>query len=151
VLRLGWLVVPTHLLDEVVTAKTMADRQSSAPDQLTLAEFIVSGAYDRHVRRSRLAYRRRRDRLVAALHRHAPEVRITGIAAGLHAIVELANGHQEAEIIARAAQHGLALGGLSAYAEDPRHRPPALVVGYGTPPEHAFTAALARLCTVLGD
>ena len=50
-----------------------ADHRARQPlDQLTLAEFITSGGYDRHVRRSRLAYRRRRDRLAAALGRERP-------------------------------------------------------------------------------
>lgn len=148
-LRLAWLVLPTHLIEDVVKAKTLADRHTSTLDQLTLAEFIVSGAYDRHIRRSRLSYRRRRDRLVAALHGHTPNVQITGIAAGLHALVELPPGHREDQVIARASEHSLALEGLHAYADAPQLHAPALVVGYGTPPQHAYTAAIARLCTVL--
>jgi GntR family transcriptional regulator / MocR family aminotransferase len=148
-LRLGWLVLPAHLVDEVVAAKEPADRHPSAFDQLTLADFIDSGGYDRHVRRSRLAYRRRRDRLVATLRRGAPGVRISGMAAGLHAIVELPAGSDEREVVARAARHGLAVEGLATYAsEDGRHGP-ALVVGYGTPPDHAYTTAITRLAAVL--
>jgi GntR family transcriptional regulator/MocR family aminotransferase len=151
-LRLGWLVVPAHLVDEVAAAKARTDRHSSSFDQLTLAEFLNSGAYDRQVRRSRLAYRRRRDHLVAAVRRHVPQARVTGIAAGLHALLELPPGLDEDEIIARAAgRHDLALEGLSAYcAESGPHRP-ALVIGYATPPEHAFTGAVARLMAVLTD
>ncbi len=151
-LRLGWLVVPAHLVDEVAAAKARTDRHSSSFDQLTLAEFLNSGAYDRQVRRSRLAYRRRRDHLVAAVRRHVPQARVTGIAAGLHARLELPPGLDEDEIIARAAaRHDLALEGLSGYcAESGPHRP-ALVIGYATPPEHAFTGAVARLMAVLTD
>ena len=151
-LRLGWLVVPAYLVDEVAAAKARTDRHSSSFDQLTLAEFLDSGAYDRQVRRSRLAYRRRRDHLVAAVRRHVPQARVTGIAAGLHARLELPPGLDEDEIIARAAaRHDLALEGLSAYcAESGPHRP-ALVIGYATPPEHAFTGAVARLMAVLTD
>jgi GntR family transcriptional regulator/MocR family aminotransferase len=149
--RLGWLVLPADLVDEVVAAKALADRNSSAIDQLTLAELIVSGAYDRHVRRSRLVYRRRRDRLVAALRRHAPRVRISGIAAGLHALVELPDGLPEEAVVTRAAERGLSLQGLGEYAHGPHTHPPALVVGYAKPPEHAFTAAVARLAAVLRD
>ena len=151
-LRLGWLVVPAHLVDEVAAAKARTDRHSSSFDQLTLAEFLNSGAYDRQVRRSRLAYRRRRDHLVAVVRRHVPQARVTGIAAGLHARLELPPGLDEDEIIARAAaRHDLALEGLSAYcAESGPHRP-ALVIGYATPPEHAFTGAVARLMAVLTD
>ncbi len=101
--------------------------------------------------RSRLAYRRRRDRLFAVLERRAPEARITGIAAGLHVIVELPAGHTEDELVVRAARHGLAIEGLGAYAAAGRRQPPSLVIGYGTPPDHAFAAAVARLRTVLAD
>ncbi|WP_028059678.1 MocR-like pyridoxine biosynthesis transcription factor PdxR [Candidatus Solirubrobacter pratensis] len=144
-LRLAWLVLPARLVDDVVGAKLRADRNSSALDQLVLAELIASGGYDRHVRRARLAYRRRRDRLVAALRRDAPRVRIAGVAAGLHALLELPPGEHEQEAVARAAAHGVAVMGLDTFRiGGPRHGP-ALVVGYATPPEHAFTSALARL------
>ena len=129
------------------------DSHSATLDQLTLAELLESGAYDRHVRRSRLAYRRRRDRLVEALHRQAPEVRVTGIAAGLHALVELPAGQMEAQVVARAEKRGLALEGLGAYAfegHEAEHAP-SLVVGYGTPADHEFTAAVARLTASIAD
>jgi GntR family transcriptional regulator / MocR family aminotransferase len=148
-LRLGWLVLPAGLLDEVVAARLLADRQSSVIDQLTLAEFITGGGYDRHVRRSRLAYRRRRDRLVEALARAAPHVTVTGIAAGLHALAELPPGQDEDEVVARAAGHGLLVEGLRSYSATGAPGRAALVVGYATPPEHAFTGALARLTAVL--
>jgi GntR family transcriptional regulator/MocR family aminotransferase len=149
-LRLGWLVLPAGLVDEVVAVKAAAGRLSSSLDQLTLAEFIASGAYDRQVRRVRLAYRRRRDRLVAALHASAPQVRVTGIAAGLHAVLRLPPGPREDSLVARAARHGLAVEGLGAYSM-PGHDAggPALVVGYATPPGHAYSTAVARLCAVL--
>jgi GntR family transcriptional regulator/MocR family aminotransferase len=147
-LRLGWLVLPAHLLDQVVAAKESAGSLTGSLDQLTLAEFIRSGGYDRQIRRARLGYRRRRDRLAAMLRRQAPHTRVTGIAAGMHALVELAGAGAEEEVIARAARHGLAVDGLGSYSAARPHSP-ALVVGYGRPPDHAFTTALARLCAVL--
>ncbi len=150
-LRLGWLVLPAALADEVAAARTLADRHGSVFDQLTLAEFLGSGQYDRQVRRARLAYRRRRDRLVATLRQHAPRLRVTGIAAGLHALLELPPGSAEDDLVARAARRGLAVEGLAPYCAPGHPRGPALVLGYGTPPEHAFTGALARLCAVLAE
>jgi GntR family transcriptional regulator / MocR family aminotransferase len=144
-LRLAWLVLPGALLDPVVDAKRRADAQTGTLDQLTLAEFITSAGYDRQIRRRRLAYRRRRDRLLAAL----PGVRVTGIAAGLHAVLSLPRDLTEAAAVARGASHGLALDGLDNYAAAPGQHAPALVVGYGTPPDHAYTSALARLAAVL--
>jgi GntR family transcriptional regulator / MocR family aminotransferase len=144
-LRLGWLVVPPRLLDAVAAQLTAGP---SGLDQLILAEFIQSGGYDRQIRRTRLAYRRRRDRLAAALARQGRHV--GGIAAGLHAVLELPRPDSERQLIARAAGHGLALQGLESFrapgASDDRA---GLVIGYGHPPEHAYTTALARLCAVL--
>lgn len=148
-LRLGWLVLPPGLVDEVVAVKRVAGRLSSSLDQLTLAEFIASGGYDRQVRRVRLAYRRRRDRLVAALRTAAPQVRVTGIAAGLHAVLRLPPGQDEDRLVERAARHGLAVEALGAYCERGHDAGPALVVGYATPPGHAYSTAVARLCAVL--
>ena len=144
-LRLGWLVLPDHLVDEVVA---VMESFPGSLDQLTLAAFLDSGGYDRQVRHARLVYRRRRDRLVAALLRR--RLPVTGIAAGLHALVELPGGGTEEEVVARAAAHGLAIDGLGTYTAPGQRHAPALVVGYGRPPDHAFTTALARLRTVLG-
>ncbi|MFJ8474046.1 PLP-dependent aminotransferase family protein [Kitasatospora sp. NPDC094011] len=152
-LRLAWLALPDALVEPVARLKALTDTMSPVLDQLTLAELITSGTYDRHVRRCRLHYRRRRDRLVAALAEHAPQVEVTGIAAGLHAVLQLPPGSTpEAELLARAEAAGLALGGLGWHRVDPtaaEDAAPALVIGYGTPPEHAFPAALAALCEVL--
>jgi GntR family transcriptional regulator / MocR family aminotransferase len=150
-LRLGWLVLPARLTEAVASVKARSDAHTSSFEQLTLAEFITSGAYDRHVRRVRLAYRRRRDRLVAALAAHAPGVRVTGIAAGLHAVAELGPGQREEQVIARGAARGVAIEGLGGYALSEHTRGPALVIGYATPPEHGYTTALARLVAAIRD
>ncbi|MFJ7216237.1 PLP-dependent aminotransferase family protein [Amycolatopsis sp. NPDC098790] len=149
-LRLGWLVLPEALVDAVLAAKGEREAWAGVLDQLTLAEFLNSGAYDRHIRRMRQRYRRRRDRLVDALAERAPHVTPTGIAAGLHAVLRLPPGTEPSAVKA-AAWQGLALDGLAAF----RH--PAstmstmdgLVVGYATPPEHAYPAAVDALCRAL--
>jgi len=147
-LRLGWLVVPPRLLDAVIGGLAAGP---SALDQLTLAEFITSGHYDRQVRRSRLAYRRRRDRLASAVG--GLGLRVTGIAAGLHAVLEFDRTATEPATLTRSRDHGLALEGLRAYRADPSpggdDGRAGLVIGYGRPPEHAYTTALARLCAIL--
>jgi GntR family transcriptional regulator / MocR family aminotransferase len=147
--RLAWIVVPGRLLADLVAAKSLTDRHGSSLDELTLAELINCGEYDRHVRRSRLLYRRRRDRLVAAITASVPRPRITGIAAGLQAVLRLGPGAREADVIAAAADRGLALEGMRSYCPPGITHPEALVLGYGTPPAHAFTTAVTRLCAVL--
>ncbi|MCF1596980.1 aminotransferase-like domain-containing protein [Streptomyces muensis] len=148
-LRLGWMVLPPTLVEEAAKAKGGID-SCGVLDQLTLAEFLTSGAYDRHVRAARLRYRRRRDALVAALAERAPQVRVTGIAAGLHAVLRLPPG-TERSVVQAAHWQGLALDGLTRYRHPDASVEPldALVVGYGTPPDHGWSGALDALCATL--
>ncbi len=148
-LRLAWMALPPGLVAPVVAAKELADRHTSALDQLTLAELIRSGALDRHVRRSRLRYRRRRDVLVAALG-SVPSVRLRGIAAGLHAVLELpADGRREAEVVDRLDAAGVAVHGLEEYWHEAPGPVEGIVIGFGTPPEHAFRASVETLVAQL--
>ena len=80
-----------------------------ALDQLALASFIERGELDRHLRRMRLRYRRRRDRLVAALGRHLPDAQVGGAAAGLHVTVALAPDADVDAVLARALERGVAV------------------------------------------
>ncbi|MEU8914590.1 PLP-dependent aminotransferase family protein [Streptomyces nigrescens] len=153
-LRLGWMALPDRLLDAVLEAKGEREAWAGVTDQLTLAEFLTHGSYDRHIRRMRQRYRRRRDQLIDAVATHAPHLTVTGIAAGLHAVLQHPDGSGESDERAalRAARwQGLALDGLSGYRHPeatmaPRH---GLVVGYATPSDSAFPGALEALCRAL--
>ncbi|PKK16059.1 PLP-dependent aminotransferase family protein [Thermomonospora sp. CIF 1] len=149
-LRLGWMVVPAHLTDELLRVKGERELWSGVVDQLTLADFIACGGYDRHVRRMRQVYRRRRDRLVAVLAERAPHITVSGIAAGLHAVLALPPGTEE-DTVRAARRHGVAVDGLGDYRHPAGVMPPrdGLVVGYGTPPEHGFAAAVDALVRAL--
>ncbi|MGC5021621.1 PLP-dependent aminotransferase family protein [Micromonospora sp. DT47] len=146
-LRLAWLVLPARLVEPVVEAKRHLDVQTEVVGQLALADLITSHGYDRQVRTVRRRYRQRRDLLLDRLGRRAA---VGGVSAGLHATVALPpGGPTEAEVLAGAAARGLALTGLDAHRHHPGAGPPGLVVGYATPPSHAYPAALDELATVL--
>ncbi|MFE6484970.1 aminotransferase class I/II-fold pyridoxal phosphate-dependent enzyme, partial [Streptomyces sp. NPDC057757] len=149
-LRLGWMVLPERYVDAVLAVKGEREAWAGVPDQLALADFIVSGSYDRHVRRMRQRYRRRRDRLVAALAERAPHIEVTGVAAGLHAVLRLPPGTEQSAVKA-AVWQGVALDGLGDFRhpEAVTAAPDGLVVGYATPAEHAYAAAVDALCGVL--
>ncbi|MFE9677725.1 PLP-dependent aminotransferase family protein [Streptomyces sp. NPDC006259] len=145
-LRLGWMVLPPHLVDAVADAKLHSDHHTETIGQLALTELIRGHAYDRHVRACRLRYRRRRDLL---LERLGARRGVRGIAAGLHALVEV---RDEADVLERAEAEGLAVGRLGDHwhaREDTGGRPQGLVVGYGTPRERAYPEALDVLVKVL--
>jgi GntR family transcriptional regulator/MocR family aminotransferase len=114
-LRLGWLVVPGHLVDDVAAAKIAADRGSPALDQLAFADFLARGDFDRHLRRMRPVYRRRRDALLRALEQRLPDLRPTGISAGFHLVTWLPPDLDEASIVAEAARRGLGVYGIAPY------------------------------------
>lgn len=147
--RLGWLVVPDTLLEAVMEAKRRADRGTDAVAQLALADLIDSGALDRHIRRMRVRYRQRRDALVTTLGVCAPTMPLHGIAAGLHIVAGLPTGTCEADVRAAAKQQSIALTGLGPFWHDKPARTQGIVLGYGTPFQHEFPSALARLAELL--
>ena len=147
-LRLGWLLAPQAIAAELAKLKQRVDGGSPALDQLALAEFLETGEMDRHLRKMRPAYRLRRDLLVAALHEYLPHLRIGGIAAGLHLMLELPPGTDERALLQAAQEHSLRCFGASACWASPRPDRPALVLGYGCCPETSIRDAvqlLARL------
>ncbi|MER0245007.1 PLP-dependent aminotransferase family protein [Streptomyces sp. HSW2009] len=116
-LRLGWLVVPQHLVGRVVEHKRAMDLGHPVLDQALFADLIERGEYDRHLRRCQRAYRERRDALVAALATEFPGTEVTGIAAGLHVIARLpARYGPQRRFLARARAAGVALAPLTSYA-----------------------------------
>jgi GntR family transcriptional regulator / MocR family aminotransferase len=129
-LRLGWLVPPPQLVAAIAEAKTLADRGSPVLDQLAFADFLARGEFDRHLRRMRPVYRRRRDALLAAVRAELPDFEPAGIAAGLHLVAYLPPGLDEATLIAAAAHRGVALYGLAPYRLSPGGGA-ALLFGYG--------------------
>ena len=114
-LRLGWLVLPASLVDTIADAKKRADRGSPVVDQLALADFLERGEFDRHLRRMRPLYRRRRDALLTALRKHTPALEPAGIAAGLHLVAYLPDGGDEQAVVDAAAARGLTVHGLAPY------------------------------------
>lgn len=143
-LRLGWLVVPAQLVDEVARTKHLLDQFSPALDQLTLAEFLTRGDYDRHVRRARGVYRARRDRLIAALTQHLPELKVEGVAAGLHLLLRTPPWVDDAAIAQDARSAGIRVAALSTFRIKPANSG-GLVIGYGRVQESAIDPAVREL------
>ncbi|MCP3804050.1 PLP-dependent aminotransferase family protein [Allokutzneria sp. A3M-2-11 16] len=144
-LRLGWLVLPGALVDEVAEAKRLDDMGCPALDQHAFAHFLASGAYDRHLRRARRKYRSRRDVLVAELGKQLPRFRVRGIAAGLQAQVTLPDGLEERAIAEAARKRGVGVYPLSDYLLDTGGAEQGLVLGYGRLSELEIAAGIARL------
>jgi GntR family transcriptional regulator / MocR family aminotransferase len=147
-LRLGWVVVPASMVDRVADAKLAADNGSAALEQLAFADFVTRGELDRHLRRMRPIYRRRRDALLAALRRHLPELRPGGTAAGLHLLAWLPDGLDEEALVWRAASRGVGVFGLAQYRLAPS-RAGGLIFGYSGLSEDAIDEGVRILATAV--
>jgi GntR family transcriptional regulator / MocR family aminotransferase len=146
-LRLGWLVLPPELVGPLTAASEALAGGVPLLNQLALADLIARGEYERHIRRQRREYARRR----ALLHRAIGELGLAtpGISAGLHAVIALDERHRDAQR-AGLAEHGVAVHELRRYTRG-GERDPAVVVGFGTPSRARFGAALEALTTALGS
>jgi GntR family transcriptional regulator / MocR family aminotransferase len=118
-LRIGYAVAPSWLLTALVNAKCQADWHGDVLSQDTLAAFIAEGHLARHVRHMRKVYGERRDALLAAIHRHAQGcLQPWPSDAGLHLAASLVAPVDAQALIVRAADRGINLESLNAYARD---------------------------------
>jgi GntR family transcriptional regulator / MocR family aminotransferase len=136
-MRLGWMLTPSWLSWPLISVKAIEDRGSEAIGQLALNDFIARGELDRHLRRMRQRYQRRREALLEALARHLPEARVDEGAAGLYELAELPEGVEEAALLGAAATRGVGLEGLALHRFKPGG-PPGLVLGFAGLPEPAI-------------
>jgi GntR family transcriptional regulator/MocR family aminotransferase len=149
-MRLGWMLTPSWLGWPLISVKAIEDRGSEAIGQLALHDFIERGELDRHLRRMRLRYQRRREALMESLSRHLPEALVEPGAAGLFELAELPQGVDEAALISAAASRGVGVEGLALHRFKPGGRP-GLVLGFAGMPEPAIEQSVRLLAAALAE
>jgi len=150
-MRLGWLLMPSWLAWELTTAKAIADGGSEVIGQLALCDFIARGELDRHVRRMRVRYQRRRETLLEALARWLPQGRVSSPgAAGLFELVELPAEVDEPRLLRAAATRGVGIEGLSWHRFTPGG-PPGMLLGYGNLSEPAIEHGVRLIAEALEE
>jgi GntR family transcriptional regulator/MocR family aminotransferase len=142
--------VPRRLVDDVAAAKILADRGSPALDQLAFADFLARGELDRHLRRMRPVYRRRRDALLRALRARLPDLEPTGIAAGQHLVAWLPPGLDEATVVEAAARRGVGVYGVAPYRIAAEGRG-GLIFGYATVSERMIAEGVEILAEAIAE
>ncbi len=133
-LRIGYMVLPMPLVQQL--QERLGFYSSTVPsfEQYTLAKFMQTGAFERHISRSRNRYRLRRDALLAAIAASplAKVAEVHGGDAGQHILVQVCNGMDEQTLVTAAAAVGVCLTGLSRYflhAEE-QVTPATVLMGY---------------------
>ncbi len=140
----GWLLSPSWLTGALTYEKALADGDAPAVEQLALAEFISGGELERHLRRMRLRYRRRREVLLAALAAAMPGARVTGVAAGMHVLVRLDAGPDEQTLLGAASARGIGVEGLSWHRIGALEAP-GVVLGFANLSEPAIAHGIRLL------
>jgi GntR family transcriptional regulator / MocR family aminotransferase len=148
-LRLGWMVVPEAIAERLAALKVLLDDFSPTLEQLALARWLERGDYQRQIRRMRGVYRKRRDRLVAALTEQMPKLSVSGVAAGLSVTLNLPAEMDDRALERAALAAGVRVEALSRYTiHDRGHR--GMVIGYGRLHESAIKPAVGALSEVIG-
>jgi GntR family transcriptional regulator/MocR family aminotransferase len=150
-LRLAWIIAPAALVPNLIVQKRLTSRGAPGLDQCALAHLIESGRFDRHIRRMRTIYRDRRRALTDHLTRIAPDLAVSGIDAGCHAVIELPQGVDEWDICRRCSERGVRLSGMNRYRTRPRDDSHHLVVGYGNLTPAAIRSGLDVLADLVRD
>jgi GntR family transcriptional regulator / MocR family aminotransferase len=147
-LRIGYLVVPPHLIPVFRQAKWLADRQLPSLEQYALTDFINEGHLERHIRQMRTHYDQVRQVLVAAFDRYFGErATLLGENAGLHVMVRFHTSLSDAEICQRAAQVGVGLVSAQVHYLNPQ-RNGEFIFGYGEPSPSQLYEGIRRLAEI---
>lgn len=148
-LRVGYLVVPSSLIAAFTGAKWLNDQHSAVLEQQTLAEFITSGAYERHLRRLRRRNAARREALLTSINEYLPgRVGLTGDGAGAHVAFYPKGRVSESSLIARAAERGVGIYGMSRYFLT-KPSPSGFLLGYSRMTETEIREGIRRLGEIL--
>ena len=150
-LRIGWMLCPADLVEPIARLKHTTDRGTPTIDQITLARLIESGRFDRHLRRVRTTYAARRTALLDALAESAPNIAVTGLAAGFHAVAHLPAEADESHILTSARARSVGIYGMSVCCSSRDTTPPRLVLGFGNVGARAITEGIAEVGDLLAD
>jgi len=152
-LRLGFAVVPKEQAASARIVKSQMNQGQPWLDQAVLAEFLESGFYDRHLRRTRKVYKRRLDCLKACLEKHFGDADLSGADGGLHVVWRLPPGSPPANVIerrARARNVGVyALNSGGAHDFDLSSRNDVLVLGYSSLKEEDIEHGISLLSGIV--
>jgi GntR family transcriptional regulator/MocR family aminotransferase len=148
-LRLGYMVVPQMLLKRFIRIRQSIDLFSPMLFQVSLADFLSSGQFSRHLRSMRNVYRARRNALVEALETSADDVMQPGNTdAGLHLVTYLPDDVDDREVVRRAERQGMYPRPLSTcYAGDTART--GLLLGFGGSDETTLISGVCALSALV--
>ena len=130
-LRLGYLIVPSALVDLFRATQSLVDHVAPTIEHATLAEFIEDGHFTRHVRQMRIAYAERQEALLRGIARDLhDQLDARPVQTGMHLVGWLRNRSvSDARVSRLAREAGVEAGALSTYRIEARLGP-GLLLGF---------------------
>jgi GntR family transcriptional regulator/MocR family aminotransferase len=141
-IRIGWVLAPPRFVEALTEEKRLSSRGAPGLDQEALALLVESGRFDRHLRRVRDLYRARRDALSEEVATVFGRDRLTGLAAGCHAVLLLPPEVDEDAVVASARSLGVRVNGLHHYRLTHTPAEPALLLAFGNVSEHQLVCGV---------
>ncbi|MBL4784237.1 MAG: PLP-dependent aminotransferase family protein, partial [Cohaesibacteraceae bacterium] len=148
-LRIGYLVVPSNLVDACSAAVGLFIRNTPTHNQAALAEFIENGHFSTHIRKMRLIYAERQDAIVSAIRKNLDDIiEISPGQAGLNVIGWFREICDDLQAVQRMKSNGILGAAMSPrYAENqPR---PGLLLGFGCTPIEKIELGVQKMANAL--
>jgi GntR family transcriptional regulator / MocR family aminotransferase len=132
-LRISYAVLPMQLYSTYVKQFTVYKQTVSRMHQDTLYHFIKGGHWNSHLNKMRTLYRKKRQALLQAIHRHLDRnVEVIGENAGLHIVLEVKRDLSEKRLVEKAMEFGVKVYPVSAYYfQNEYSGNPKVILGYG--------------------
>ena len=144
-LRVGWLVSPLRLAKPVLDAKQSQDLQTNGLAQALLSAYLKTGRFDRHLSRVQQRYRRRAQRLIAALRRNLTAFRFTAPHGGFSVWLESDLRLDEEAVYEEALQRGVTFDAARPFRLNGGGGPFALRLCYSSVPQQEIETGVKRL------
>jgi len=151
-LRIGYIVLPTHLIEKCRQLKWFTDLHTPSLDQLILAYFIKEGYLERHIAKMKKFYKSQRDFLIQCLHTtFSNKVKVLGYSTGMHLIVELEDVHFSKELLLQIEQFGVKVYPVEDHTIEKEKYTNRIILGYGHLKKNEIEEGVTRLFQAVYD
>jgi GntR family transcriptional regulator/MocR family aminotransferase len=148
-LRMGYVIVPPHLVDAFRAARGVSGRHAPGAQQAVLAAFVDEGHYERHIRRMRTLYQERRATLLEFGRARIGHLDFRPHDGGMHVLARLTVPVSDQLIVAEAQGAGVELAPVSAYSV--RHKQEGLLLGFAGFSKDKIDVACSQLARVMDN
>jgi GntR family transcriptional regulator/MocR family aminotransferase len=150
-LRIGYMVLPSDLVETFVLSHMIATRGTNSLAQAVMADFMNEGHFARHIRRMRTLYAQRLEAFEHSVAKHAADVlELEAIEGGLNRLAWLPPGVSDTAVSTALAREGLVATPLAQSTITPAARG-GLVLGFAAQDESAIDRGIVRIAAVVRE